>query len=409
MKLIKLFVFILLVTTLVSCRKAEFMPQPEGQVVPHTDITLTLKEALAASPYTLFKTAWKRSDMDSILKAKGNKVPFTLLVPTDAAFIAAGVTLEVINKTSPALLDSMLLYHTLSAAINLEDMQRRKENLKGKTLLPNTNLQVMAAVFGASVYDPYYYLHYLKLTDGTLFINGKTVGKSVPVQAKDGTLWPIDRVLHKPTKTILQALRDDGRFKLYLELNERNDALYAELTYGIKPHDFTANLIPDYNNTVTFTSIFAIPDAVFHAAGYQTVDDVMALNDRNPLPTVDFDTYSVIGGLATDTLIGYHRWGNMFAYYDPNYGWGQQAANNFYSNDLTNEVLSGFTLVNSGSYGTYPLYLMPLDFEKSNGVTTVKVTGSNRPAAKILESDINTIMGPIHVVDHFMVPKNFRF
>ena len=409
MKLIKLFVFSLLVIALASCRKAEFMPQPEGQVVPHTDLNLTLKQALDASSYTLFKAAWKRGDMDSILKTKGNKVPFTLLVPTDAAFTAGGLTLEVINKTSPALLDSILLYHTLSASISLDDMQRRKENLKSKTLLPNVNLQVAAAVYGATVYDPYYYLQYLKLTDGELFINGKTAGKSVPVQAKDGTLWPIDQVLHKPTKTILQALRDDGRFKMYLELNERNDALFTELTYGIKPHDFTTNLIPDYNNTVAFTSVFAIPDDVFHAAGYQTVDDVMALNDRNPLPTVDFDTYSVIGGLATDTLIGYHRWGKMFAYYDPNYGGGQEAANNFYSNDLTNDVLSGFTLVNSGYNGTYPTYLMPLDFEKNNGATTIKVIGSNRPAAKILESDINTIMGPIHVVDHFIVPKDFRF
>ncbi|EHQ25996.1 fasciclin domain-containing protein [Mucilaginibacter paludis] len=402
--------FCLLLLFLPACRKAEFMPVPEGQAVPYQNINLTLKDALAASPYTLFKTAWKRSDMDSILKAQGNKVPFTLLVPTDAAFTADGLTLDVINKTSPALLDSILLYHTINTNISTQDIKDRKENLKCRTLLQNPYLTVNPAVYGATVKDPYYYLQYLKLTDGVLFINGKTAGQSSPVQAKDGSIWPIDHVLHKPTKTILQALQDDGRFGMYLALNQRNDSLYTVVSEGIIFRDFTQGLAPDYtNNIAIYTSVFAIPDAVFHAAGYQTVDDVMNLNNRNPLPTVDYNTYTVIGGLATDTLIAYHRWGVMFAYYDPNYGGGQQVSNNFYSNDLSNTVLSGYTLVNSGYSGTYPPYLMPFDFGKSNGAITVAVAGSSHPAAKIVESDINTLMGPIHVVDHFIVPKDFKF
>jgi uncharacterized surface protein with fasciclin (FAS1) repeats len=390
------------------------MPVPEGAAIPHTDITITLKEVLTASPYTLFKAAWERSDMNSIIKAKGNKAPFTLLAPTDAAFIADGLTLDVINKTTPALLDSILLYHTISSGLSLDDIKNRKDSFKGLSLLQNPYLKVApaAGINGPTTFDIYSYLQYIKVDDGTLLINGKACGKLVPTEAKDGLLWPIDHVLHKPTKTLMEALQDDGRFGMYIELGLQNDALYNELTYGIVVHDFTQGLVllPYYANyNVTFSSVYAIPDAVFHAAGFQTVEDVMKLNDRNPLPTVDWDTYSVVGGLATDTLVSYHRWGTMFSYYDVNSGRGDINALNFYSPDLTNAVLNNYTVVTSGTYGTYPIYPMPLDFGKQNGAITVNVKGSNHPVAKITESDINTLMGPIHVVDHFMVPKNFKF
>jgi uncharacterized surface protein with fasciclin (FAS1) repeats len=414
MKLIKIIAFCLLSLTIASCRKAEFMPVPEGAAIPHTDITITLKEVLTASPYTLFKAAWERSDMNSIIKAKGNKAPFTLLAPTDAAFIADGLTLDVINKTTPALLDSILLYHTISSGLSLDDIKNRKDSFKGLSLLQNPYLKVApaAGINGPTTFDIYSYLQYIKVDDGTLLINGKACGKLVPTEAKDGLLWPIDHVLHKPTKTLMEALQDDGRFGMYIELGLQNDALYNELTYGIVVHDFTQGLVllPYYANyNVTFSSVYAIPDAVFHAAGFQTVEDVMKLNDRNPLPTVDWDTYSVVGGLATDTLVSYHRWGTMFSYYDVNSGRGDINALNFYSPDLTNAVLNNYTVVTSGTYGTYPIYPMPLDFGKQNGAITVNVKGSNHPVAKITESDINTLMGPIHVVDHFMVPKNFKF
>jgi uncharacterized surface protein with fasciclin (FAS1) repeats len=413
MKLTKIIAFCLLTLAIASCRKAEFMPVPEGAAIPHTDITITLKEALAASPYTLFKAAWERSDMNSIIKAKGNKTPFTLLVPTDAAFIADGLTLDVINKTTPALLDSILLYHTVSSGLSLDDLKLRKDSFKGLSLLQNPYLKVApaAGINGPSTFDIYQYLQYIKVEDGTLFVNGKACGKLTPTEAKDGLLWPIDHILHKPTKTLMQALQDDGRFGMYIDLSLRNDALFLELTYGIVVHDFTQGLVllPSFSNyNLTFSSVYAIPDDVFHAAGFQTVDDVMKLNDRNPLPTVDWDTYSVIGGLATDTLVGYHRWGTMFSFYDVNYGRGTFNALNFYSPDLTNAILGDYTVVNSGTNGTYPIYTMPLDFGKQGGAVTVNVKGSNHPAAKITEPDINTLMGPIHVVDHFIVPKNFK-
>jgi len=410
MKIIKLLVYCSFFFTIVSCRKAEFMPEVEGQPVPHVDITISLKEVLAASPYTLFKAAWERSNMNKILKDKGSKAPFTLLVPSDSAFIAEGLTLEMINKTSPELLDSVLLYHTLVGNLKVEDFKKRDDRFTGKSMLENPDLRVKPSISGSAPFDPYFYLQYLKFTDGALFINGKKQSTATPVQAKDGVLWPVNHVLHKPTKTILQVLQEDGRFGMYLELNERSDALFIQCSEGAYIHDFTAGitLIQNGNYNVSFTSVFAIPDDVFHKAGFNTVDDIMALNDRNPLPYINYDTYTMVGGLATDSLIAYHRWGGLFAYTDPSTGKGIESPTNFYTNDLVNSILSDYTLFSSGYSGKIPVYKNPLDFSREGGTVKVKVKGTSSPGAAITEGDINTIMGPVHVVDRLLIPKDFK-
>eukprot|EP01132_Coremiostelium_polycephalum_P020846 gene20846-24771_t len=125
---LKLFAICLLLLTLASCRKKEFQPEVEGAKIPTQDINMTLKEALETSSFTLFKAAWKKSNMNSILEKKGNKAPFTLLVPTDAACVAGGLTQEFINKTAPELLDSILLYHTLVGSTDAKTLSGRGAN-----------------------------------------------------------------------------------------------------------------------------------------------------------------------------------------------------------------------------------------------------------------------------------------
>ncbi|WP_316841701.1 fasciclin domain-containing protein [Pedobacter gandavensis] len=410
MKLTNIFTLFLLISILVSCRKQEFMPEPEGDKVPFQEINTSLKEAITASPYAIFKAAWERSNMDAILKIKGAKTPLTVLAPSNEAFIADGLTLEKINEMPAALLDSILLYHTLTGNYNPDDFNGREDSFIAKTILENPFLKVKPAISGYSLADPYFYIQALKLNGKSLFINGKSAGESAPIQAKNGVLWPINKVLHKPTKTIYDVLKDDGRFGMYVELNERADAWFQELTSYSIQHDFTEGLVVstagDYN--IIFNSIFAITDEAFHQAGFQTVDELLELNNRNPLPYMDWDTYSVKGAFATDSLMAYHRWGTSFAPNDPNYGGGVKNPNNFYTNDLNNVLLSDYTLVTSSYYGTVTYFKMPLDFGKEGTQVTVKVKGSDQPAAKITEGDINTLMGPIHVVDRLILPKGFK-
>ncbi|WP_316822469.1 fasciclin domain-containing protein [Pedobacter gandavensis] len=410
MKLNHILTLCFLLVLLASCRKEEFMPEPEGEKVPYSEINTSLKQAITASPYTIFKAAWERSNLDKILKEKNDKTPFTVLVPTDEAFIADGLTLEKIKQTEPALLDSILLYHVLTGNYNPDDFIGREDNFMAKSLLQNSFLKVKPVISGASLFDPYFYIQALKLAGKSLFINGKAAGEFTPTQTKNGVLWPINKVLHQPRKTILQVLEEDGRFGMYLELNERADAWYQELTSYIIQRNFKDGMVVadiGYYN-ITFSSIFAITDDAFHQAGFETVDELMELNNRNPLPYVDWDTYSVKGGFATDTLIGYHRWGTSFAPYDPSYGGGVKNISNFYTNDLNNVLLSDYTLVTAGFTSFVSPYIMPLDFGKEAGQVTVKVKGSDYPPAKIIEGDINTLMGPVHIVDRLILPRGFK-
>lgn len=412
---IKLFAFGLLLITLASCRKAEFQPEVEGAPIPTHEVSTTLKEALDASSYTIFKAAWNRSDMNSIVAKRGDKFPLTLLVPTDAAFTADGLTLDVINKTTPALLDSLLLYHSLAQTLDPTALSNREESTIGNTLLENTELRVKPFE-NPYTFDKYFYRQYIKVNNSGLFINGKKSGSGTATLAKNGTLWPIDRVLHKPTKTIMRILQEDGRFGMYIEIMTKMDQVWDEAIQGFAARQYFQDglTIKDdpYKSApnIIFTSIFAPTDEAFHEAGFKNVDDLMALNNRNPLPYIDWDTYEVVGsGFATDTLLTMHRWGKLFKQKD---GWGYGADNPdiFYSNDLNNKLLSTYMLSTSGYSGTIPPYYVPLDFgTDNNGKITLKPKGSVRPPATITEADINTLMGPIHVVDHLMIPNDFKY
>ena len=406
---LKLIAFCLLFLTLASCRKAEFQPEVEGEQVPGQDLTITLNAVLEASPYTLFKAAWKRSNMNSIIEKRGSSSPITLLVPDDAAFIADGMTLEVINNTSPSLLDSLLLYHTLSSAFTPKDLMGRAENTIVLSLLENKHLQVKGYDNQYQT-DTYFYRQYITVSGSELIINGKKAGTATPIPAKNGTFWPIDRLLKKPVKTMIQVLQEDGRFGMYLEIMTKTDMLWEESMAGAVPRTpFTDGLVVG-DNFLIFKSIFAPTDEAFHRAGFSNVDDLMALNKRNVLPYFDWDTYEQVGtGYATDTLLTLHRWGRLLKERD---GWGPGDDNpdSFYSNDLNNKLLSDYALSTSGYTGTVPIMYVPFDFGKNEaGQVTVKVKSSTHPAADVIEADINTLMGPIHVVNRLLPPKNFKF
>lgn len=410
----KLLALCLLIISLASCRKEEFQPEAEGAPIPVEEIKTTLKEAVNASTNTLFKAAWNRSNMNSIVDKRGANSTVTVLMPTDAAFIAEGLTLEVINRTTPALLDSILLYHTVGLATDAEALSNRGDNAVFSTLLENPYLKSRA--FENYNYDKYFYRQYLKVTNNELFINGRKSGGVNTTRAKNGTLWPIDHVLHKPTKTILQALQEDGRFGMYLGIMNHVDMLWMEATFEISYRRYFTEGITLSDNPqslsyiINFTSVFAPTDDAFRAAGFNSIDDLMALNNRNTLPYLDWDTFEIVGsGYATDTLLTMHRWGRLFKGKD-NFGEGVDNPDAFYSNDLNNQVLSDYALSGSGYSGSIPILYVPFDFgTNSSGKVTVKVKGSDKPAATVTEADINTLMGPIHVVDRLLTPANFKY
>ncbi|EDM35169.1 hypothetical protein PBAL39_16846 [Pedobacter sp. BAL39] len=411
---IRLFVICLALLSLAACRKEEFQPEVEGIQIPHEDLTTTWSEALEASPYTLFKAAWKRSDMNSIIEKRGVQAPLTLLIPTDAAFLADGLTLDVINTTSPDLLDSLLLYHVISQDIEPRALSQRTENLVGITMLENTYLR-LPGFENQYQTDPYLYRHYLGMSGNDLLINGKKADAQTPTVTKNGTIWPIGHLLKKPTKTMMQVLEEDGRFSMYVGIMTLTDQLWTDASYDFYPRSspFKPGLIVDpigWGPNIIFRSIFAPTDEAFHEAGFHSVDDLMALNNRVPLPYLNEETFEMVGtGYVTDTLLTMHRWGKLFKQAD-GWGYGTETPDIFYSNDLNNTLLTDYPLTTKGYTGSLPIVYAQFDFSKNaEGKVTMKVKGSAAPAATVIEGDINTLMGPIHVVNRLMPPKEFKY
>lgn len=411
----KVLTFCMLMLFMASCRKEEFMPVPEGEVVPSDRPTINLQEALNASSYTIFKAAWAHSTMEAKLKSYGSRTLFTLLVPTDAAFIADGLTLDVINNTAPALLDSMLMYHTIASGVNPQELNGRLDNTFMKSMMPNPALRLKALEPGSGLSDPYFYRLYLKVQANGFYVNGKNVGNIAPVLATNGTLWPIDHVQHKPTKTMLQVLQDDGRFGIYLDVMQKCADLYFELTEYNLERPWTPGLVvdatqgPPYSN-LNFGSLLAPTDQAFHNAGFANADAVMEMNRERTLPYVDWDNGVVVGLFASDSLLTLHRWSDLIYPMDMYGSAGSANPTIFYSNDLNNDVLANYVLRASNSSLGFPAMLMPLEFGKNaDGAVTIKAKGSTHPPAVVVDGDINTIMGPIHAVDHLIPTADFKF
>lgn len=404
----------------VACRKKELMPEPEGEKVPHQELTITLMELLEQSNNQLFKQAWNKSHMNSILDQNGPKAAYTLLAPDDAAMKAAGWDESRINAATPEELDTLLMLHTLGNKVNVSAMAAQVGNVSWTSLLSTNTFKEQLNDQGSAVTReyPYQFRQYLGLSsDSALLINGKNAGKAKPQEAKDGLLWPVNRVLEQPRKTIMEALKEDGRFSLYLEALRLNDSLYKtiegfdeynSMIYWIQPYldvmiaemDWSCNCAQIRRGPVERTSIFAPTDEAFQKAGLFTAADIRKLASRTRPVYAD---YTLHGRIVMDSLLSMHMWGKQ----------GQMIVLDvppvFYTNDLTQEKLehhysqSGNGYVNGG-------IAVPLVFSKdASGRVQVQYKGSSYEKATVTTGDIETIQGPVHVVDRLLVPKNFVF
>lgn len=424
---------------LAACTKSEFLPDPEGSQVPfQPEATQTVEELLAASPAKLYYSAWQKSNIKTILKAKSNKLVYTVFAPNDAAMQAAGLTTSAIAQMPIAELDSLMMFYTTLGPVTQTELTQRTDNFLVKTLLEQPGLYLPYyenTGTGANQYDLYFYKNYVGIKGESLLINGKNLGKLNYLPATDGGLYVLEKTIEKPTKTILEALAADGRFTIFLESQRLADENYIETMindmeplFGYRPSPeevlpyissrklyrvgwgINEPIYPGYiGPNITISTLFAPTDEAFHKAGFQTLADVMKFNERSA-GTIRFDenTFNGVGGYPMDTVYNFHRdWGRMF---QPVTSGGDKAYANttvFYGNVL-NAALNNY-MVNLGGNPTSDFaYKMPIEFSSVNNSIQMKAKGSEYPAATVTETDINTLNGPIHVVDHLIFPKGFK-
>jgi hypothetical protein len=421
---------------LAGCSKTEFLPDPEGSKIPfQNEATKTVEELLAASSAKIYYQAWQRSNFKNTLAAKGIKFDITIFAPDDAAMQAAGFTAAVVQQMPMEELDNLLMFYTTIGKLNAEILKGRTDNYVVKSMLQHPGLYVQYFENPHSYpggYDDFFYSNYMAVEADDLFINGKSTGKLNYYPATNGALYILGKAIEKPVKTKLQALIDDGRFGMFLESQRLTDEMYLkkigddlELLFGyrIDSEEIKRDYAYDrlyYDEDMAYvdfgypapnivvSALFAPTDEAFHKAGFQTVEDILRFNRERGDARFDENTFQIAGGYPLDTILNFHRdWGRFFAPRDPSYGLARNNATVFYSNVLNPSLQDYMVNIGGNSQAIYG-YKMPLSFSMSNNKTQIQVPGSDRPAATVLEADINTLNGPIHVVDQLLIPKGFK-
>jgi uncharacterized surface protein with fasciclin (FAS1) repeats len=394
-----------------ACRKEEFKQLPHGEPVPYTDTARhELGSLLGVTPHTLFYSAWQKSHVADILMSQGSGVRFTLLAPDDAAMTAAGFDAAGIAASSAEQMDSLVRYHLIPQQLDTLAVRQQRGSVRHKSMLTDPVMMENLNSLGSNVTYPvpYTYRQYIAMkANGHLIVNGKDAGKATPYYATNGMIWPVNRVLERPRESILDLLQRDPRFSIFAQLYQQTDNIWAEASMGFYERYTYRRLTPEYGVTILSDAFFAPTDEAFRKAGFESVDDLMALNGRS-MPYFDWDVFEMRNGFVTDSLLAYHSWGRFYAPAGP-FGIGYLSAAIFYSNDLTNENLADFDL-NSSSSGAAPIYTMPLEFGSDNaGRVTVKVKGTSHAPATIIEADVNTFQGPIHIVDELILSNKVQY
>ena len=420
-----------------SCKKTEFLPEPEGTKVPYKDdATQTVEQLLAASPAKLFFTAWQKSNLPAQLKENGKNTQFTLLVPSDAALNAAGISATVISQMPVKELDSLVMFYTSIGKVNKESLN--STSLMVKTLLEHKGLRVKyfdSKLDNQQQYDPYFYKQYLAIKGDELLANGKSMGKLNYLPATNGAVYLLEKVIQRPDKTLAEVLKADGRFNTYLELLRQTDEQYLEIMitqleplfgYRMSVEEYKDNFsgrrmffgdewgginrppYASYNGpNITVSTYFAPTDDAFKKAGFQSITAIMKFNERNNV-RFDDNTFEPSGSFATDSILTYHQdWGRMFATKDPSYGINAPNNTVFFSNDLV-PALNDYYVNTGGTANAIYSYKNPIRFTTGANGVELQVKESSFEPAHVVETDLNSLNGPIHVVEHLLIPKGFK-
>lgn len=401
-----------LLTLAAACKKEEFQQEPYGDKVPFTDsATHDLRTLVSLSAaHKLFYAAWQRSNADAMIRTQGVG-ELTVFAPDDAAMRAAGYNEAAIAAAAATDIDSLVLFHIMGTKLDSVSVAPMKISNSINTLLTHQTLQEYLMVIDHSIpsWRPYRFRQFVCMKDGHLILNGKDAGDAKIMKATNGILWPINHVTQRPHEHMMDVLARDPRFSMLHRLVRETDSLWPIITeYFAGDHTFFNLLYPVQGVNVTNDLFFAPTNEAFAKSGFNSYEELWALNERS-MPYFDWDWFELRNGdFVTDSLLAYHLWGRKYA---PTGGWGPGVGvgGMFFARDLKNELIGDFEVVARNSLGPVPAYINPLEFGNEGGQVTVKVKGLNKTPAKIIESDIYTYEGPLHVVDHLILSDKVKF
>ncbi|MBC8988115.1 fasciclin domain-containing protein [Pedobacter sp. N36a] len=200
-----------------------------------------------------FSTALKRSGLDKYLQEGAG--PYTALVPSDAAFSAAGYSGPVAVMTAnPSLISRIANYHTLDGKYELNKLP----------FLFNQELRSR----GGKLYAT----HWIKGQDTILTLNGsRVISQNIP--ASNGLIQVLNRVLTPYLHDLL------------------GDAIAAEASTTLFTQALrSSGLLATINEAGPYT-IFAPNNRAMEAIGYGSVEQI---NNTDPAVLKRFVNYHVV-------------------------------------------------------------------------------------------------------------------
>ena len=392
---------ILLLALAAACSKTEEPPKPVGDKIPYNNTTTKNLAALLDSipEASVYRAALGRTQvqqyMDS-LAAGNSKAYYTLFVPTNKAWAAAGYTMDNIKTVPVAELDTIIRYLAVPGGL-----PAAATDLFGETTCypltyqdrDITRSQVPSPFqLWSGVY--YYYRLIVGLTKGTLRLNGLPVGHTAAIPATNGAVFMIDSLITKPFYESYQVLNADTSFSFYMAALKKSNDLYLE-------KGLLAPEVIQYNDTISlvlkvgfapgkdpFSITFAPDNNAFRKAGFSSIAAISQYIDQSALAAADPYTPMLTN---MDSILAHHRILSMYGDVNENYGYlyTTDLLNHFYNVNLSNAPITGALLVQSGNG---KIILHRQDAPSGRGATIIPV------------SDITTLTGVIHRVDNLLLP-----
>ena len=375
-----------------SCRKEDVMPEPVGEPVPFTGATKNWEKLVQeGSNYSHFQAAIKRSSLNTIIEKSGAAY-LTIFLPVNKAMEEAGWTLDKINAADPKDLDSMLTYCIVTG----QQLPGTFSSPGSKTLPTLSKREDLPNFSSWQLYTDFLFVG---SHNDSVCVNGHTQTKWSEAQlATNGVIYPVTKMVPRPTQTLLQYIDTDPRLHFYSEALRISDSLYTAEFREVQVMTLLTG-----GPEVPQVTFFAPSNEAFRNAGFQSVDDIRDYCLATwPIPWSEIgeDGYYHIPTTSMDTLLFPH--GTI--YYQLG-GGKDKSGLIFFTNDLIDNgaALTGMRLSES-SPGYMPPLSIPLAFSTSNKEPLIKLLHSNRQPVPIADKNIRVTNGVIHVVDNLFMP-----
>lgn len=335
-----------------SCSKVKEIPTEVKPPLPYEQgDTKSLSQLLGSLPdISIYLAAYNKSNaklyIDSVRAVKGKPdAPFTLFVPKDAAWQAAGYTLSMVQAMTPEGCDTIVKYLIAEGRILPTDYSPSGGNSIFPIIAP-ARIPMMMDWGGIVTFDHFYSFN-IAWEESDVYLNGQklsAVQNTFP--STDGAVYVMDYLPLKPVKTVFEILSEDPEYSFFLSALQISNQVYEEYGVGISPLNRTEELfgaIPapfkNYYSTLTFFDpnsrggaarfmssyiVFAPVNDAFRKAGFNDVEAIERYIRQSYVTTPEYRDRDHAIPLYTnmDSILNY-------CFYAPSRGANSDIAFNF--------------------------------------------------------------------------------